>query len=124
LKWRDAAGCRSRHFYHGYRSVRLYTSSQAGRALDYQHLKTQKKYWLIIFIAFCVTLTALCMVALVFWQRLPPGQIRELISAMVIDYFAYFFSAGFILLLAFGFAADWIYRAYVIPINRLAEEVD
>lgn len=92
--------------------------------MDYQHLKTQKKYWLIIFIAFCVTLTALCMVALVFWQRLPPGQIRELISAMVIDYFAYFFSAGFILLLAFGFATDWIYRAYVIPINRLAEEVD
>ena len=104
--------------------MRLYTLLQTGHTLDYQPLKTQKKYWLIIFIALTVTLAALCVVALLFWHQLPPGEIQQLISTVVIDYFAYFFSAGFILLLAFGFAADWIFRAYVIPINRLAEEVD
>ena len=43
---------------------------------------------------------------------------------MIVEHFAYFFSAGFILLVAVGFAADWIFRAYVKPINRMSEQID
>ena len=87
-------------------------------------MKTQNTYGLIIFIALSVTLAALCSVALLFWHQLPTDEIRQFIWNLVLEDFGYFFSAGFILLLAFGFAADWIFRAYVIPINRLAEAVD
>jgi DNA polymerase-3 subunit epsilon len=86
-------------------------------------LKTQNKFWLIIAVALGATVAALCTVGWLFWKSLGLDN-QLLVSSIVIEHFAYFFSAGFILLLAFGFAADWIFRAYVRPINRLAEEID
>jgi DNA polymerase-3 subunit epsilon len=86
-------------------------------------LKTQNKFWLIIAAALSATVIALCTVGLVVWHALTSDH-QQLLRGIVFENFAYFFSAGFILLVAFGFAADWIFRAYVIPINRLAEEID
>ncbi len=86
-------------------------------------MKTQNKYWMIIAVALVVTVAALCTLALLFWKSLP-SENRQSIITVVFAHFGYFFSAGFLLLMAFGFAADWIFRAYVRPINRLAEEID
>lgn len=86
-------------------------------------MKTQKKYWLIIFLALSVTVASLCTVILLFWNALPAEQ-QQRVHSLVIDYFAYFFTGTFIIFVAFGFAADWIYRAYVVPINRLAGEIE
>jgi DNA polymerase-3 subunit epsilon len=86
-------------------------------------LKTQNKFWFIIAVALSVTSALLCTVGLMFWYGLTPGN-QQYLRTMVIDHFAYFFSAGFLLLIATGFAADWIYRAYVKPINRMSEQID
>ncbi len=86
-------------------------------------MKTQNKFWLIIAAALSATALAFCTVGLLLWYALTPDY-QQLLRTVVLEYFAYFFSAVFILLVAFGFAADWIFRAYVIPINRLAEEID
>ena len=86
-------------------------------------MKTQKKYWLIIFVALTVTVLLFCGVVLLFWFRMSLEE-QQYIHTLVMDYFGYFFTAGFIICVAFGFAADWIFRAYVIPINRLAEEME
>ena len=86
-------------------------------------MKTQNKFWFIIAVALSLTLALLCTVGLMFWYGLPPGN-QQYLRAMVIDHFAYFFSAGFVLLAAIGFAADWIFRAYVKPINRMSEQID
>ncbi len=86
-------------------------------------MKTQKKYWLIIFVALSVTVLLFCSVVLVFWYRISPEEL-QFFQTLVMDYFGYFFTAGFIIVVAFGFAADWIFRAYVVPINRLAEKME
>lgn len=62
-------------------------------------------------------------VGLMFWQQLP-ADTRLFLNHTVTEHFGYFFIAACVLLMAFGFAASWIYKAYVIPINRLSEEVD
>jgi DNA polymerase-3 subunit epsilon len=78
---------------------------------------------MIIAAALSATVLALCVAGLLLWRALAPDQ-QQFLRVIVFDHFAYFFSALFILLVAFGFAADWIFRAYVIPINRMAEEID
>lgn len=86
-------------------------------------MKTQNQYWLTISVALSLTLTALFTVGWLFWDRLALDS-QQIVHSMVVSYFGYFFTAGFVLFLAFGFAADWIFRAYVKPINRMAEEID
>lgn len=86
-------------------------------------MKTQNKFWMIIAAALSATVLALCTAGLLLWHALTPDH-QQFLRTIVFDYFAYFFSAAFILLVAFGFATDWIFRAYVIPINRMAEEID
>lgn len=86
-------------------------------------MKTQNIYWLTILIAACITLAALCTVGLLFWFHLPLEN-KAYLQVVARDYFGYFFTAGFVIFLAFGFAADWIFRAYVKPINRMAEQLD
>jgi DNA polymerase-3 subunit epsilon len=86
-------------------------------------LKTQNKYWLIIFAALSVAVASLAAVVLLFWYRITPEE-QHFFRTLVIEYFGYFFTAGFIVFVAFGFAADWIFRAYVVPINRLAEAME
>jgi DNA polymerase-3 subunit epsilon len=78
---------------------------------------------MIIAAALSAVGAALCLVGLLLWNSLAPDH-QHFLRAIVIDHFAYFFSALFILLVAVGFAADWIFRAYVIPINRMAEKID
>lgn len=70
-----------------------------------------------------VTVLALCTMGLLLWRALTPDH-QQFLREIVFEHVAYFLSAVCILLVAFGFAADWIFRAYVIPINRLAEEID
>lgn len=86
-------------------------------------MKTQNKFWLIIAVALGATVAALCTVGWLFWKSLASGN-HPLVRSIVIEHWAYFFSAGVILFLTFAFAADWIFRAYVRPIKRLAEEID
>lgn len=86
-------------------------------------MKTQNKFWLIIAVALSVTVLALCTMGLLLWYALAPDR-QQFLRAIVFDHLAYFFSGAFILLVACGLAADWIFRAYVLPINRLAEEID
>ena len=86
-------------------------------------MKTQKKYWLIIVVALSVTVLSLCAVVLLFWHRMSADE-QHLFYGLVMDNFGYFFTAGFIIFVAFGFAADWIFRAYVVPINRLSEQME
>jgi hypothetical protein len=74
---------------------------------------------MIIAAALSATVIALCAVGLLLWHALSLDH-QQFLRGIVFEHFAYFFSAAFILLVAFGFAADWIFRAYVIPINRLA----
>jgi DNA polymerase-3 subunit epsilon len=78
---------------------------------------------MIIATALSAIVLALCLSGLALWQSLAADH-QQFLRTIVFDHFAYFFSAAFILLVAVGFAADWIFRAYVIPINRMAEEID
>lgn len=86
-------------------------------------MKIQTKFWLINAVALNVIVGAMFAVGLMFWQQLP-SETRLLLNTTLSEHFGYFFIAASVLLMAFGFAASWIFKAYIIPINRLSEEID
>ncbi len=86
-------------------------------------MKIQTKFWLINAVALNVTVGAIFAVGLMFWQHLPM-ETRLFLNTTVSENFGYFFIAASVLMMAFGFAASWIFKAYVNPINRLSEQID
>lgn len=96
---------------------------QTDGAYNTWQMKTQNKYWFIILVALTATAVSLAAVILLFWYQMPAEE-KQLFHTLLMANLGYFFTAGFIIVVAFGFAADWIFRAYVVPINRLAEAME
>lgn len=86
-------------------------------------MDTKNKF--IWFVLLSVVFSGIFIIVLLvlFWQQLAMEE-QRLIRDILVDYFAYFFAAGFVLLAGIGFMLDWVFRAYIIPTSRLAEEVD
>jgi DNA polymerase-3 subunit epsilon len=59
--------------------------------------------------------------AVMVWQQLALPE-RELVGALFHSYGSYFISIGLVLLTALAFAVDFLYRLYILPLNRIAEE--
>jgi DNA polymerase III subunit epsilon len=86
-------------------------------------LKTQNKFWWFTAVAFVATLMVLLTIALLFWYQLQDASQRLLIELLK-DNFAYLFVAGVVLFTGFGFTLEWFCRAYIIPVNQLAEKTE
>jgi len=56
-----------------------------------------------------------------FWQNLQPDQQTFLLNILQ-NNVSYIFSIAVLFLAAFGFALDWFFRFYIIPISQLADE--
>ncbi len=84
-------------------------------------MKTQNKFWWFVAVALTVTLLALCTICVLFWQQLSIEQ-KGLLLTIFKEYFVYLFTLIFLLFTLLGFALDWVFRFYIIPVNQLAEE--
>ena len=84
-------------------------------------MKRNNIFW--FFAAASIAFTALVVVSLafLFWQQLPPGE-RTLVARLAKEYIGYIFSAAVFLLAGLGFGLDWLFRLYILPLNKLAEE--
>ncbi|MCU0539640.1 MAG: exonuclease domain-containing protein [Desulfobacterales bacterium] len=59
--------------------------------------------------------------ALMLWHALAPAE-QELVLGLMGRHASYLFGAGVLLLAGLGFALDWVFRLYVLPLDRITEE--
>jgi DNA polymerase-3 subunit epsilon len=81
------------------------------------------KFWW--FSAASIMVTALVVVGIVafFWQQLTPVEQTALFD-IVTRHFIYIFIVVVMVLAALGFALDGIFHSYILPLNRLPEEIE
>lgn len=84
-------------------------------------MKTQNKFWWFVAVALAATVMALCTISVLFWQQLNLEQ-KTLLLTIFKESFAYFFTLLVLLFTVLGFALDWVFRFYIIPVNQIADE--
>ena len=66
-------------------------------------------------------LLVILSLTVIFWQQLPAGD-RAYLVQLGRQNLVYLFSAAVLLLAGFGFALDWLFRLYILPIDKIASE--
>ncbi len=80
------------------------------------------KYWLFVAISFTITMALLVSLGFFLWQQLSPPEIGVL-ARLIKKHFVYIFGFVFILIAGLGTILDAIFNNYIIPINKLTEEI-
>jgi len=81
------------------------------------------KFWWFAGVSIFITLLTFVGIAVFFWQQLLPEQQATLID-IIKDHFIYIFIALILLFAAIGFGLDAIFHSYILPLNRLTEEIE
>lgn len=81
------------------------------------------KFWWFAGVSIVVTLLTFLGIALFFWQQLLPDQQATLID-IAKNHFIYVFIALVLFVAAIGFGLDGIFHSYILPLNRLPEEIE
>ncbi|MGD2000324.1 MAG: exonuclease domain-containing protein [Desulfobacterales bacterium] len=66
-------------------------------------------------------LLVILSLTVIFWQQLPADDQAYLIQ-LGRENLGFLFSAAVLLLAGFGFALDWLFRLYILPIDKIASE--
>lgn len=82
--------------------------------------RNSKFAWFVL-ASIAFSLIVICSFAWMFWQQLNVDQ-KQLLLQLAKDNISYLFSAGVLLFVGLGFALDWVFRLYVLPIGKLSEE--
>ncbi|MFZ0134369.1 MAG: exonuclease domain-containing protein [Desulfobacterales bacterium] len=82
-----------------------------------------RKNTFLWFLGASIGFTVLVVLSLViiFWRQLPAVD-REYLFQLGRQNLGFLFSAAVLLLAGFGFALDWLFRLYIIPIDKIASE--
>ena len=81
------------------------------------------KFWWFAGVSIIITMLIFVGMALFFWQQLLPEQ-QVLLLDIVKTHFIYIFVAIILFIAALGFALDGIFHSYILPLNRLPEEIE
>ena len=84
-------------------------------------MKRSNIFWLFAFASAAFTVLVIASLAFLFWQQLPDVE-RDLVARLSRENIGYIFSAAVFLLAGLGFGLDWLFRLYILPLNKLAEE--
>jgi DNA polymerase-3 subunit epsilon len=57
----------------------------------------------------------------ILWQHLPDSD-RLVVVWLIGQHASYLFGPAVVLLVGLGFAVDWVFRLYILPIDRIAEK--
>ena len=76
--------------------------------------------WFVVASSGFILLVILSL-AVIFWQQLPNGD-RAFLLQLGRQNLVYLFSAAVLLLAGFGFGLDWLFRLYILPIDKIASE--
>ena len=85
-------------------------------------MKTQKTFWRAIAAITVIVLLVFSVVSLALWRHFTAEQ-QAVLHAIFDRYFLFFLMAAIVLFVGLGFALDWFYYFYIIPINQIVEQV-
>jgi DNA polymerase-3 subunit epsilon len=85
-------------------------------------LKTQKAFWRAVGAISIVALLVFCVVGMALWRRFTPEQ-QAVLQAIFDGYFLFFLMAAIVVFVGLGFALDWFFHFYIIPVNQIVEQV-
>jgi len=83
----------------------------------------KNKFWWFAGVSIFVTMLIFAGMASFFWQQLLPEQ-QVMLMDIVKTHFIYIFVAIILFIAAIGFALDGIFHSYILPLNRLPEEIE
>jgi DNA polymerase-3 subunit epsilon len=81
------------------------------------------KFWWFAGASILLTIVIFAGIGIFVWQQLSPEQ-QHVVFEIIKTYFIYFFMAIVVFLAAVGFALDAIFHSYILPLNRLPEEIE
>lgn len=81
------------------------------------------KFWWFAGVSILISLLIFVGMALFFWQQLLPDQ-QAMLVEIVKAHFIYIFIALVLFMAAIGFGLDGIFHSYILPLNRLPEEIE
>jgi DNA polymerase-3 subunit epsilon len=82
--------------------------------------RNNKFAWFVL-ASIAFSLIVVSSFALMFWQQLTADQ-KHLVFELARENISYLFSAGVLLFVGLGFGLDWVFRLYVLPVDKLSEE--
>ena len=84
-------------------------------------MKQNNKFMWFAIVSIAFTLLFIITVAFLFWHQLLPGE-QFFLTELLKKNFLYIFTAVFLLLVGLGFGLDWVFRFYILPLDKLTEE--
>ena len=94
---------------------------QGQRAAGMPRLTKIHAYWWVVSGCALFFVAVAAGFAVVFWREMIPVE-REFLSDLLRQHAGAFFCAGLVLVAGPGFAVGFVFRLYVLPIDRIAEE--
>lgn len=85
-------------------------------------MKTQKTFWRAIGAITIGSLLVFGVVGMALWHHFSPEQ-QAVLNAIFDRYFLFFLMIFIVVFVATGFALDWFFHFYIIPINQIIEQV-
>jgi DNA polymerase III subunit epsilon len=84
-------------------------------------MKQNNKFLWFALVSIAFTLVFIVTVVFLFWHQLLPGE-QFFLTEFLKRNFLYIFTAVFLLLAGLGFGLDWVFRFYILPLDKLTEE--
>jgi len=85
-------------------------------------MKQNNKFMWFAVVSIAFTLLFIITIAFLFWHQLLPGE-QFFLTELIKRNFLYIFTAVFLLLAGLGFGLDWVFRFYILPLDKLTEEI-
>jgi DNA polymerase-3 subunit epsilon len=79
-------------------------------------------FWIFVVVCTAFTLFVIFSLSILFWQQLTLVE-KQFMLEMIKRNLAYHFSALVLLLAGLGFAVDWLFRMYILPMEQLSEDM-
>jgi len=84
-------------------------------------LTKSRTFWWIVLGGTLFFITVTVGLAVILWMQLSTTE-RDFVRDFIEAHTIYIFGAGVILFTGVGFAIDWVYWMYILPMHRIAEE--
>ena len=78
-------------------------------------------FWLFVLVCILFVIGVVGCFAVLFWLDLTPAE-REILISLIHPHGIYIIGGGLLLIAGAGLAIEWVFRLYVFPIGKIAEE--
>lgn len=85
-------------------------------------IRSTNKFWMFAALSALIITMVLAGLFMNVWHSLTPEQ-QSITRIIAHDYFGYLFASAFLVLAGLGFGLDAIFHMYILPLNRLSEEI-